>query len=173
MFCPSCGIQLVSETTHSCTQCGSPIRAFAQAPVQAACVAPATASGKPKSEKKLLLLGALVVLGVGVLVVVGSQSTDSAVSRGGPDGFLGLPIDSGFAIGMIVLFTVIIAAYLLPALIAFSRRHRNRWVILAINLAFGFTLIGWAIALVWALNKVDDPIKGGIKYDPQPNDPIL
>ena len=96
-----------------------------------------------------------------------------AVQRGGPDGFLGLPIDSGFAIGMIVLFTLIIAAYCLPAIVAFSKRHRNRWVILAINLAFGATLIGWVIALVWAMNKVDDPVKGGWKYDPQPNDPIL
>jgi uncharacterized membrane protein YhaH (DUF805 family) len=95
------------------------------------------------------LLGALVVFGVGVLVVVGSQSTDSAVSRGGPDGFLGLPVDSGLAIGLIVLFTLIIVAYLLPALIAFSRRHRNRWVILAINLAFGFTLIEQFLHDMW------------------------
>jgi len=95
------------------------------------------------------------------------------VRRSGPDGFLGLPIEAGFAIGMIVLFTLIIAAYCLPAIIAFSRRHHNRWVILAINLAFGATLIGWVIALVWALNKVDAPVKGGWKYDPQPNDPIL
>jgi hypothetical protein len=33
--------------------------------------------------------------------------------------------------------------------------------------------IGWVLALVWALNKVDDPVKGGIKYDFQPLDPIL
>jgi hypothetical protein len=34
-------------------------------------------------------------------------------------------------------------------------------------------VIGWLIALVWALNKVDAPVKGGIKYDPQPHDPVL
>jgi hypothetical protein len=46
-------------------------------------------------------------------------------------------------------------------------------MIFVLNLAFGATLVGWVIALVWALNKVDDPMKGGIKYDPQPHDPIL
>ena len=97
----------------------------------------------------------------------------AAVQSGGPDGFLGLPIDSGLAIGMIVLVTLVVAAYCLPSIVAFARRHRNRWVILAINLAFGATLIGWIIALVWALNKMDAPVKGGIKYDPQLHDPIL
>jgi hypothetical protein len=73
-----------------------------------------------------------------------------------------------------LLFIVVVPlVYLLPTIFAFSRRHRNRWIILAINLAFGATVIGWVLALVWALNKVDDPVKGGVKYDFQPNDPIL
>ena len=73
----------------------------------------------------------------------------------------------------LVFIALICVVYPLPAIIAFSRRHRNRWVILVINIAFGATVIGWLIALVWALNKVDAPVKGGIKYDPQPHDPIL
>jgi uncharacterized protein len=77
---------------------------------------------------------------------------------------------TGLGLGFIALVCII---YPLPAIIAFVKRHRNRWVILAINLAFGATVIGWFIALVWALNKVDSPVKGGIKYDPQPHDPIL
>lgn len=73
-----------------------------------------------------------------------------------------------------VFLTVIIAlVYFLPTIVAFSRRHRNRWIILAINLVFGATLLGWVLALIWALNKVDDPIKGGTKYDLQAHDPIL
>ena len=96
-----------------------------------------------------------------------------AVQSSGPDGFLGLPIDSGFAIGMIVLFTLIITVYCLPTIVAFTRRHRNRWVILIINLAFGATLIGWVGALVWAMNSVDAPVKGGVKIGPQPPDAIL
>jgi len=67
----------------------------------------------------------------------------------------------------------LVVLYFTPTIVAFSRHHRNRWVILVLNLAFGATLVGWVIALVWALNKVDDPIRGGVKYDFQPHDPIL
>ena len=40
MFCPKCGVQLVSDASPFCTQCGSPVKASAQVPVQAAGVAP-------------------------------------------------------------------------------------------------------------------------------------
>lgn len=86
---------------------------------------------------------------------------------------MGLPIDGTDLVALVIIFGLIFVAYCLPSIVAFARRHRNRRVILAINLAFGATLIGWIIALVWALNKVDAPVKGGIKYDPQPHDPIL
>ena len=83
--------------------------------------------------------------------------------------------DSMIWLVILGLFLIVIIAlvYFLPTIVAFSRRHRNRWIILAINLVFGATLLGWALALIWALNKVDDPLKGGIKYDFQPHDPIL
>jgi predicted kinase/GNAT superfamily N-acetyltransferase len=35
------------------------------------------------------------------------------------------------------------------------------------------TLVGWVVALIWATNKVDDPVKGGVKLRPAPPDPIL
>jgi len=73
----------------------------------------------------------------------------------------------------VVAAVVLASLFFMPTIVAFSRKHRNRWLILVLNLAFGATLVGWVIALVWAMNKVDAPIKGGIKYDPQPNDPIL
>ena len=83
--------------------------------------------------------------------------------------------DSMIWLVILGLFLIVIIAlvYFLPTIVAFSRRHRNRWIILAINLVFGATLLGWVLALIWALNKVDDPIKGGTKYDLQPHDPIL
>ncbi len=61
----------------------------------------------------------------------------------------------------------------LPTITAFNRQHRNRWVILIVNNAFGATFIGWIIALVWSLNKFDAPLKGGIKHDTQPHDPSI
>jgi hypothetical protein len=52
MFCPSCGVQLVSDTTPFCTHCGSPVKASAQAPVQAAGIAPVPAPvGIPGNRK--------------------------------------------------------------------------------------------------------------------------
>jgi len=41
--------------------------------------------------------------------------------------------------------------YIMPSIIAFRRNHPNRWIILVINIAFGGTIIGWGIALVWAM----------------------
>lgn len=39
----------------------------------------------------------------------------------------------------------------LPMLIAFGRGHQHRWAILLVQLFFGLTVIGWIIALVWAV----------------------
>jgi len=71
---------------------------------------------------------------------------------------------------IIVLIIALIAIYFLPAMIGFSRDHRNRWIILLINVVFGATVLGWLIALIWAMNKIDDPMKGGIKYGPDKTD---
>ncbi|HIL42383.1 MAG TPA: superinfection immunity protein [Gammaproteobacteria bacterium] len=69
----------------------------------------------------------------------------------------------------IIIFTLAIIAILvffLPTIVAFKRYHRNRWIILLLNI-LGATVIFWFIALVWAFNKVDDPIKGGHQIDGQ------
>ena len=65
-----------------------------------------------------------------------------------------------------------IAIYFLPTIIAFKRSHRNRWIIFVLNI-FGATLILWVIALVWSLNKFDDPVKGGQPIVGQPEDRVL
>lgn len=81
--------------------------------------------------------------------------------------------DNWFSLGIFVVIVVVFGFFSIPTLVAFSRRHRNRWAILVLNMVFGATLIGWVIALVWAMNKVDDPVKGGMKMGPAPPDPIL
>lgn len=53
--------------------------------------------------------------------------------------FLGFSILAG---GMVL--------YFLPAIVAFMRRHRQRWAILLLDLFLGWSLIGWVAALVWA-----------------------
>jgi len=54
------------------------------------------------------------------------------------------------AIGAMILVNVGIALYLLPALIAVLRRHRQPLAIFLLNLVLGWTVLGWIAALVWA-----------------------
>ena len=42
--------------------------------------------------------------------------------------------------------------YFAPSLIALLRKRSNRMAIFALNLFLGWTLIGWVVALVWALS---------------------
>ena len=72
-----------------------------------------------------------------------------------------------------VLGVLSLVLFFLPTIIAFRRDHRNRWVIFLINLVFGATVLGWIGALIWAMNKIADPLKGGVKYDPQAHDPMV
>ena len=51
-------------------------------------------------------------------------------------------------------FLVIGIIYIAPTIVAFWRDHPNRWIILVINVAFGGTVIGWGVALIWALRAV-------------------
>lgn len=54
----------------------------------------------------------------------------------------------------LVLLTALIVATLLPTFIAFIRRHHNRYAILVLNVLLGWTVVGWAVALVWSLTAV-------------------
>lgn len=51
------------------------------------------------------------------------------------------------------LFLIAVCAffYFLPSIIGAIRKKQNAGAIFALNLFLGWTLIGWVIALVWAL----------------------
>ena len=55
--------------------------------------------------------------------------------------------DTG-AIGLLIVGAII---YFLPTIVAVIREHRNVPALAALNALLGWTLIGWAGALVWAL----------------------
>ncbi len=78
----------------------------------------------------------------------------------------------GVYLAITLVSVIAIAVYFLPTIVAFKRSHRNRWIILLLNI-FGATIILWVIALIWAFNKVDDPIKGGYQTDGQEGDRTL
>lgn len=53
--------------------------------------------------------------------------------------------------GMSLIGTVLLAAYLIPTIIAIKREHRNKVPIFVVNLLLGWIGIPWAIALAWSL----------------------
>ena len=40
--------------------------------------------------------------------------------------------------------------YFLPTIIARNRKHKNRLLILGLNIAIGWTVLGWFVILVWS-----------------------
>lgn len=46
---------------------------------------------------------------------------------------------------------VVLAIYFIPALVAKRRNHPNVQAIFVLNLLLGWSLIGWALALTWAV----------------------
>jgi len=48
-------------------------------------------------------------------------------------------------------FFVLIALYFLPTIIASGRHAYERGAIAMVNLFFGWTFLGWIVALIWAI----------------------
>ncbi|MGB3968758.1 MAG: superinfection immunity protein [Planctomycetota bacterium] len=42
--------------------------------------------------------------------------------------------------------------YVLPSAVAMLRRHRNVASIMVVNLLLGWTLLGWAVSMAWAVS---------------------
>lgn len=56
-----------------------------------------------------------------------------------------------------VLLIVLAALYLLPTVVALLRLRHNTMAIFALNLFLGWSLVGWVLALVWALSSAAPP----------------
>jgi Superinfection immunity protein len=54
-----------------------------------------------------------------------------------------------------VLLLLGIVFYFLPGIVAIGREHPNTTSIFVLNLFLGWTLVGWVIALVWAVGNID------------------
>lgn len=53
---------------------------------------------------------------------------------------------------------VLLIIYLLPTINAYSKRHRSRALIAVVNIFFGWTILGWLVALAWSAGSArDDP----------------
>ncbi len=51
----------------------------------------------------------------------------------------------------------IILVYLVPSIIAQRYRHPKQPAILMLNMALGWTIVGWVVAFIWALNAKPAP----------------
>ena len=56
-------------------------------------------------------------------------------------------------VGLLLLATLL-CLYFLPSIIAANRKHHQVWPIVVINFFFGWTFIGWVIALAMAVSHV-------------------
>jgi len=50
----------------------------------------------------------------------------------------------------VVAFLLLLVIYFVPTMVARSRNHINATAIFVANLLLGWTVLGWAIAMVWA-----------------------
>ena len=51
-----------------------------------------------------------------------------------------------------IVFLLVLAGifgYFLPTFLAFLTHHRRRWILAALNLFFGWSLVAWFICMVW------------------------
>ena len=59
---------------------------------------------------------------------------------------------------LVALFAVlVIATYFLPTIVATIRNHPNALSICLLNFFLGWTVIGWFLALFWALAATNSP----------------
>jgi hypothetical protein len=63
-----------------------------------------------------------------------------------------------------ILLSIISVGYFIPTTVAIIRKRSNTTAIFVLNLFLGWTIIGWVVALVWAV--AEDSSKN---INPKPN----
>ena len=57
---------------------------------------------------------------------------------------------------ILIIAAIAFFFFCLPALVALLRGHPNAGAIIVLLLLFGWTLVGWAVALIWSFTAFDD-----------------
>ena len=57
-----------------------------------------------------------------------------------------------------VMPTLLGVFYMLPTLVAYARDIPQRRAILVINVVVGWTLLGWVVASIWAMNAAPQEV---------------
>ena len=77
--------------------------------------------------------------------ILASTAGDTAA-----DGFL--------SVFFLVMFVFGGALYFFPTIVAFVKKKANKSAILVLNIFLGWTLVGWVVALVWAVSEEQRPV---------------
>ena len=64
----------------------------------------------------------------------------------------------------IILIFILVALYLAPTIIGYLRRVRDLGSLTVINIAFGWTFIGWFIALAMAFRTATVPKSSALQH---------
>jgi len=72
----------------------------------------------------------------------------------------GMDEDEALALAILLFLLVAIPVYLLPAIIASTRKHQNSGAIFLVNLFLGWSGAAWLVAFIWSLTAVDKKPKG-------------
>lgn len=67
----------------------------------------------------------------------------------------------------LVLLILYVGGYMLPTIVGAARQRHNLLAIAALNLLLGWTLIGWVVALVWALTSNPPGVAIGAPSEPR------
>ncbi|HAV0413339.1 TPA: superinfection immunity protein [Salmonella enterica] len=57
------------------------------------------------------------------------------------------------SVWQIIVLVFIIFIYILPGIIASSRKHKNTTAIWILDIAFGWSCLGWLVALIWSFTN--------------------
>ena len=61
------------------------------------------------------------------------------------------------ALPLLAMAAIALALYLLPAIVAFARKHKEARSVFLANLLAGWTVLGWGVALVGAFEDEGEP----------------
>lgn len=102
----------------------------------------------------LIISGALITVilaAIGMISLVSNAINTASVSDS-PTEFLN-------TVGSSLLLIILGAIYLIPMVVALRRGHPQAGPIIVINLLLGWTLIGWALVLAWAVGSFKKEVK--------------
>lgn len=156
--CPYCGEDIL-VTARKCKHCGEWLvenEVNTPASVQKSkrcqfcgCIIPETAERCPncgewlvreengRHEKGNGYIISIIAWVIGLLICLGIVESGSEQ-------------DIGAGIIMGIVFSIVIEVYLLPTRIALDKRHTQLFLVTAVNVLLGYTLIGWLVALAIA-----------------------